>query len=186
MPEYTEPEKPIATPEDEKRPKKVDEDEDVMEENIERMYKAIGELTEAVKAIATGIKSVEDTNRGLLEAVKGEISTLKEEFKKFTAGFSDATSAHKEQDKYPTSGSPKKSETSEEVTYPPKELRERGAEMLEKSRTEFVKSVTTPRPSGLANEGVKRDGVSELVKGILYGGVKPGEIPQKVREVFGA
>ena len=186
MPEHTEPENPIATPEEKKPREKVHEEEDVVESNIERMYKAIGELTEAVKAIATSIKSVEDTNRGLLEAVKGEISILKEEFKKFTAGFSDATSAHKEQDKYPISGSPKKSETAEEVTYPPKELRERGAEMLEKSRTEFVKSVAVPRPSGLANEGMKRDGVAELVKGILYGGVKPGEIPQKVREVFGA
>jgi predicted nucleic acid-binding Zn-ribbon protein len=103
MPEYTEPENPIATPEEEKPRKKLDEEEDMMEENIERMYKAIGELTEAVKTIATGIKSVEDTNRGLLEAVKGEISTLREEFKKFMAGFSEATSAHKEQDKYPTS-----------------------------------------------------------------------------------
>jgi hypothetical protein len=188
MPEHTEPEKPIVEAPEEKKPAK-DEEEDVdelMEKYIEKMYKSIGELTEAVKALATHLKSVEDTQRGLIESVKGEIESLKGEVKKLSAGFSEATAAHKEQDKYPITGKPKASETGEEVTYPPKDLRERGAEMLEKSRSEFVKSVTTPRPAGIANEGVRKDGVSELVKGILYGGVKPGEIPQKVREVFGA
>jgi len=187
MPEITEPEKPIVeAPEREKPEKDEEEEEDVVEKYIEKMYKSIGDLTEAVKALATHLKSVEDTQRGLIEAVKGEMESLRGEFRKLSAGFGEAAAAHKEQDKYPTGGKPKASETGEEVTYPPKDLRERGAEMLEKSRTEFVKSVTAPRPSGLANEGVKRDGVSELVKGILYGGVKPGEIPRKVREVFGA
>jgi hypothetical protein len=187
MPEHKEPEKPVVESPEEKKPEEDEEEGDeLMEKYIEKMYKSIGELTEAVKALATHLRSVEDTQRGLVEAVKGEIESLKGELKKLSAGFSEAAAAHKEQDKYPTTGKPKASETGEEVTYPPKDLRERGAEMLEKSRADFVKSVTAPRPSGIANEGVRRDGVAELVKGILYGGVKPGEIPQKVREVFGA
>jgi hypothetical protein len=187
MPEHTEPEKPIVEAPEKKKPEKDEEEVDeLMEKYIEKMYKSIGELTEAVKALATHLKSVEDTQHGLIEAVKGEMESLRSEFKKLSAGFGEATAAHKEQDKYPTTGKPKASETGEEVTYPPKDLRERGAEMLEKSRADFVKSVTVPRPSGIANEGARRDGASELVKGILYGGVKPGEIPRKVREVFGA
>jgi hypothetical protein len=186
MPEHIEPEKPVVEAPEERKPEKDEEEDEAVEKYIEKMYKSIGELTEAIKALATHLKSVEDTQRGLIEAVKGEMESLRGEVKKLTAGFSEAVGAHKEQDKYPTAGKPKASETGEEVTYPPKDLRERGAEMLEKSRADFVKSVTTPRPSGVANEGVRRDGVSELVKGILYGGVKPGEIPQKVREVLGA
>ena len=191
MPENELETKPVAPPveeDEEERRRKERMDEDIIEGHLEKLYKAIGELTEATKAIATYIKSSEDTTRGLVEAVKAEIVGIKDEVKKLAAGFDEATSAHKKQDKFPTSGKPKASETAEEVTYSPQGLRERGAEMLEKSRQEIVKSVVAPRPTTANLEaGVgKKDSMSEIVKGILSGSIRPGEIPHKIREVMNA
>ena len=59
--------------------------------------------------------------------------------------------------------------------------------MLEKSRQEIVKSVVAPRPtSANRNVATKSDVAADLVKAILSGGIKPGEIPAKLREVMSA
>ena len=191
MPEHEKvsPEQAPAVDETEEREEEEEEKVDkVVEKHLDRLYKAIGELTEATKAIASAIKASEDTTRGLVESMKGEIDTLKDELKKLAAGFGEAASANKDQDKFPKTGKAKVSETAEEVTYKPEGLRERGAEMLEKSKQDIVKSsVMTPRPT-VANTNVSSgsDKAVDLVKAILSGQVKPGEIPAKVREVMAA
>ena len=185
MPEHTEPEKPLKTtePDEEEETEEEEEVREGIDKHLERLYKAIGELTEATKAIASYVKAGEEVTRGLFEALKGEIVGLREDLKKLEAGFSAAASAHKEQDKFPTSGKPKVSETAEPVTYPPEELRERGAEMLEKMRSEFVKSVVAPRPT-VANPNASTDKVGEIVKAILAGNVKPGQVSELLKEVM--
>ena len=182
MPDHTEPEKPLKTT---KPNEKETEEEEVQEgilNHLEKLYKAIGELTEATKAIASYVKAGEEVTRGLFESLKGEIVGLREDVKKLEAGFSAAASANKEQDKFPTGGKPKASETAEAVNYPPSELRERGAEMLEKAREDFVKSVVAPRPTG-ATPNMGTDKVSEIVKAILAGNVKPGQVSELLKEV---
>ena len=181
MPEHTEPEKPLKTtaPDEEAEDEEMDEG---IDKHLERLYKAIGELTEATKAIASYVKAGEEVTRGLFEALKGELAGIREDLKKLEAGFSAAASAHKEQDKFPTTGKPKVSETAEQVNYPPSELRERGAEMLEKKREEFVKSVVAPRPV-VANPNMGNDKVTEIVKAILAGNVKPGQVAEMLKEV---
>ena len=180
MPEKKEPEEPLATEEE------VETDEEEVKEGIdkhlERLYKAIGELTEATKAIASYVKAGEEATKGLIEALKGELAGIREDLKKLEAGFSAAASAHKEQDKFPTSGKPKVSETAEHVNYRPEDLRERGAEMLEKAREDFVKSVVAPRPT-VANPNMGNDKVTEIVKAILAGNVKPGQVAEMLKEV---
>jgi hypothetical protein len=181
MPEHTEPEKPLKTTE----PDEDTEEEEMeggIDKHLERLYKAIGELTEATKAIASYVKAGEEVTRGLFEALKGELAGIREDLKKLEAGFSAAASANKEQDKFPTTGKPKVSETAEQVNYPPSELRERGAERLEKKREEFVKSVVAPRPTG-ANPNMGTDKVSEIVKAILAGNVKSGQVAELLKEV---
>jgi hypothetical protein len=183
MPEHTEPEKPLKNTEPEEE--ETEEEEEVREgidKHLERLYKAIGELTEATKAIASYVKAGEEVTRGLFETLKGELEGIRADLKKLEAGFGAAASANKEQDKFPTTGKPKVSETAEPVNYPPSELRERGAEMLEKKREEFVKSVVAPRPTG-ANPNMGTDKISELVKEILAGKVKPGQVAEILKEV---
>jgi hypothetical protein len=184
MPEHTEPEKPLkATEPDEEAEEEMEEEvkEGVLK-HLEKLYKAIGELTEATKAIASYVKASEEVTRGLFEALKGDLAGIRADLEKLEAGFSAAASAHKEQDKFPTTGKPKVSETAEQVNYPPSELRERGAEMLEKKREEFVKSVVAPRPTG-ANPNMGTDKVTEIVKAILAGNVKPGQVAELLKEV---
>lgn len=182
MPEHTEPEKPLKTTEPEEEETEGEETQEGIDKHLERLYRAIGELTEATKAIASYVKAGEEVTRGLFEALKGELAGIREDLKKLEAGFSAAASAHKEQDKFPTSGKPKVSETAEEVRYPPAELRERGAEMLEKARDEFFKSVVAPRPTG-ANPNMGTDRVADIVKAILAGNVKPGQVAELLKEV---
>lgn len=166
---------------------KVEATTEQVEKHLEKIYKAIGELTEATKALANYIKASEEANRGLIEAVKSLKTELAEEVKKaITAGFEAAAAENKAGEKFKITGSPQVSETGEEVKYPPEQLRERGAEMLEKSREEIKKTIAlTPRPEGGKFEGMgKNDSASELIRGILYGNLKPGEIPRRVREVM--
>jgi len=182
MPEHTEPEKPLKTEEMEEEAEEEEMNEGI-DKHLERLYKAIGELTEATKAIAAYVKAGEEATKGLIEALKGELAGIREDLKKLEAGFSAAASAHKEQDKFPTSGKPKVSETAEPVNYRPEDLRERGAEMLEKAREDFVKSVVAPRPT-VANPNMANDKVTEIVKAILAGNVKPGQVSALLKEVM--
>ena len=192
MPENTVPAEtapPITEEEEErKKPKKRPEEEEEetmeIEEHLEKLYKAIGELTDATRKIASAIKASEHTTRGLVEAMKSDIDSLKEEIRKLTVGFDEAAATHKKQDKFPTTGKPETSETAEEVKYPPEGLRERGAQMLEKSREEIVKSVMTPRPSSANTDIMTGGAVADLVRDILQGKMKPGEVASKIKEVL--
>jgi hypothetical protein len=182
---------PPVEEEEEKKPK-VDEEEDEkdelnMDKHLSRIYKALGDMTEAVKELANFVKSSSEVQRGLEEAVKGLKSEVVELKKAVTIGFQSAASEHKKAEKFKTSGSPEA--VGEVVNIPESQLREPGAAMLvEKGIQDIKKSVasvvSSPRPEGLRSDvNVGGDKVSDLVKGILSGKLKSGEVVRKLREV---
>jgi DNA repair exonuclease SbcCD ATPase subunit len=193
-------EKPVTTTppvdeEEEKRRKMREEEEKEedmsMEKHLSKIYKALGEMTDAVRELAGFVKSSSEVHRGVEEAIKSLSSRIENIEKVVTIGFESTAKENEKAEKFKNSGQPQA--VGDKVNIPANELREPGAEMLEKGIIDIEKSLeyikkalSVSRPDGLRVDAkVGGEGVDGLVKNILSGKVKIGEVPRLLKEVVG-
>lgn len=179
-------EKTIVPPSEEgdEKERKIDEEDEMVEEHLSKIYKALGDMTEAVKELANFVKASSEVSRGLEETLKGINSRLDSFEKAITVGVQQAASEHRKQDKFKTSGSPEA--VGETVNIPAAGVREPGAEMLEKGIADIKKAVavvSSPRPGGIKNESVGSNKLADVVKDIMAGKVRFGDVPRILKEV---
>jgi DNA repair exonuclease SbcCD ATPase subunit len=170
--------------EEEKKPKP--EEEEGVEELMDKMYKLMADWGKTLEKLATYISGSSEAQRGLTEAVgkmNEKIDALAGEVQKLSVSLSEVFSEHKK-GKYTEAklGEGEASGVGEKVTVG--NVREPGADML---KGEVVKTVSTPSPV-VANtkkleESASSD-VNEVIKGILAGKFKAGEYGSKVWEVI--
>lgn len=174
---------PEDIPEEEEYPREESEEEEEeeleLDKKLDTVFKAISDLQVTIKDLATAISSGSEAQRGLEETMgefKGEIKELKE-YVKAGVGTSAVTEANEEQESQRSkTKEPQTAEGGEEVEVNPKDVDE-PAEHLYKSQT--------PRPVDANNKVEKREDGSDVVKGVLEGKVKPGEIHREIKKRMG-
>lgn len=172
---------PVA---EERKPEKKPEEE--MDELVDKLYKLLSDMSSALEKIATYISSGREAQRGLMEAlgkVNSSLEALDAKVEKLSVGLSQTFSAQKT-GKYTESGgkTPESSGVGEVVTV--SDIDAPGADTLRVQKGEVLKSVVTPRPVVVSRELPKGEpDLNGVIRGVLSGKVKFGELASKVWEV---
>lgn len=150
-----------------------------VEELIDKMYKIVSDLGKAVESLATYVSAGKEAQRGLIEAVgkMGEkIDILTDRVEKLTIGLKEVF-AEQKKGKYAEVGgeSPEGTGVGEVAT-----IGNVGAPVEKVD----VKKVMTPKVPGVVNKVGKESEINDVIRDIIHGKVKLGEVPSRVWEVI--
>jgi len=151
---------------------KVEEEDEGIDEYLDKMHSLLAKLGEVVEKLSTSIASSHEVSRGISEAVgkmseKFDVVISKlDNVEKLVVGYNQAAKEHKDTDKFPISGSPKASGVGETVSVP--DTHEPGIESLHKA----VKVVAGQRAGVEVVKNVPSDAFRGLVSDILAGRVR--------------
>jgi len=156
-----------------------------IEDKLNALFKAVSELQAAVRDLAGALSASAEAQRGLKEALLGDLETVKsvlQELKKvITVGYPAVTAENKREDEAP---SPKKKPEAvgEEVSAPPANLQPPHPVFEKGGRVEVVK---TERPGVEVKKANTESPVADMVREVLTGKLTGASLVKKLKEVFG-
>lgn len=159
-----------------------------VEELLDSIFKALADLQSAVKDLATATASGAEAQRGLEETLGKRLEEMEkrigerwsEEFRKFAVGVEHAAAESKAGDKLMPAAAKKPEAVGEKVEPGTSEVAQAP---YEKPEVVKGKVVETPRPSVEVKQpaaGATPE-ENEVIKKILSGQLKPGEVLQYVK-----